>query len=215
MDTADILFIASDPLEFTDTVRRWNDVRPVSLPVHWACEGVRRGRRVLAIANGAGAGRARMASDAAAAHMHCGVTCNIGFCGALDPDLRLGDIVVPGPAPKTSLRFTAGPLFCSDHVVRTPAEKGALRAAGAIAVDMESAGLPGAYFVKSVSDLADEGFDNDFNSALLPDGRFSIARLVFGAMKRPLVRFPELVRLRKHTKMACETLGEFIHDCEF
>ncbi|MCU1257680.1 MAG: putative phosphorylase, family 1 [Bryobacterales bacterium] len=211
MDIADILFIASDPREFTGTMRFWRDVRPIALPVQWAREGLRKGKRVLALANGAGAGRARMAANAARGR----VVCNIGFCGALDPALRVGDIVVPGVAPVTTSPFTAGGLICSDRVVATVEQKRALRAQGGTAVDMESAGLPGAYFVKSVSDLADESFDNDFNAALLPDGRFSVARLIGTALQKPFVRFPELVRLRQRTQIASEKLGEFIDTCEF
>lgn len=202
MDTVDILFIASDPREFTGALRFWSDVRPLALPVHWARQATRKGKRVVALANGAGAERARLAGQVAQAR----VVCNIGFCGALDPALRVGDIVVPGPK---------GRLICSGHVVATVEEKRALRAQGGIAVDMESSGLPGAYFIKSVSDLADEGFDNDLNGALRPDGRFSMPRLMAGAMMKPWVRFPELIRLRQRTALASERLGEFLDTCEF
>jgi hypothetical protein len=211
MDIADILFIASDPREFTGTIRFWSEVRSIALPVQWAREGIRKGKRVLALANGAGAGRARLAAQAASGR----VLCNIGFCGALDPALSVGDIVVPGVAPVTVRPFSAGRLICSDHVVGTVEEKSALRARGGIAVDMESAALPGAYFIKSVSDLAEEGFDNDFNAAMLPDGRFSVARLVGSALLKPWVRFPELMQLQKRTALATEKLGEFLDSCEF
>lgn len=211
MDIADILFIASDAREFTGAMRFWSNVQPVPLPVHWARQGVRKGLRVLAVANGAGAERARLAAGTARGR----VICNIGFCGALDPALRVGDIVVPGAAPSTARPYAAGRLICSDHTVGSVTEKRALRAQGGTAVDMESAGLPGAYFIKSVSDLADQEFHNDFNAAMLPDGRFSVARLVSSALKNPFVRFPELIRLQRSTKIASETLGEFLDSCEF
>lgn len=211
MDIADILFIASDAREFTGTMRFWRDVQPVELPVHWARQGIRKGRRVLALANGAGAERARLAAQTARGR----VICNIGFCGALDPALRVGDIVVPGAVPSTARPYIRGRLICSDHTVGSAKEKRALRAQGGTAVDMESAGLPGAYLIKSVSDLAEQEFDNDFNAAMLPDGRFSVAKLISSALRRPFVRFPELVRLQRSTKYAAETLGEFLDACEF
>lgn len=211
MDTADILFIASDPREFTGAMRYWTDIRPLNLPIHWSRQAIRKGKPILALANGAGAERAFQAAQAAQAR----IVCNIGFCGALDPALRIGDIVVPGIAPSTARPYTSGQLICSGHTVGSAEEKRALRSQGGTAVDMESAGLPGAYLIKSVSDLAEEEFGNDFNAALLPDGRFSVARLLFSAIKRPFVRFPELIRLQKNSKIASETLGEFLDSCEF
>jgi hypothetical protein len=211
MDIADILFIAADAREFAGAMRFWREVQPLNLPVHWARQAVRKGKRVVAIANGAGAGRARMAAQTARGR----IICNIGFCGALDPALRVGDIVVAGVAPATVRPYTAGRLICSERAVGSVEEKRALRAQGGTAVDMESAGLPGAYYIKSVSDLAEEELDNDFQAAMLPDGRFSVARLMGSALKKPLVRFPELVRLQKSTKIASETLGEFLDSCEF
>ncbi|MFD3535843.1 1-hydroxy-2-methyl-2-butenyl 4-diphosphate reductase [Streptomyces sp. NPDC058664] len=82
-----------------------------------------------------------------------------GFCAGLAPGMHPGDLVVADetrgpdgttPCTGTELLVKAlvravpgravhtGPLTGSDHVVRGP-ERGALRATGAIAVDMESA----------------------------------------------------------------------------
>ena len=52
---------------------------------------------------------------------------------------------------------------------------------------MEAAGVARAseeldvpfYCIRAVSDLADEDFANDFNESLMPDGRFSVLRLMF------------------------------------
>ncbi len=92
MDTVDTLFITSDPREFSGVLPFWQNVQPLNLPVHWARQGLRKGRPVLAVANGAGAERARLAAQVSPAR----IVCNIGFCGALDPALRIGDIVVSG-----------------------------------------------------------------------------------------------------------------------
>ncbi|MFD3724962.1 1-hydroxy-2-methyl-2-butenyl 4-diphosphate reductase [Streptomyces sp. NPDC058671] len=82
-----------------------------------------------------------------------------GFCAGLAPGMHPGDLIVAdetrGPGGTTSCTGTellvealakavpgravhTGPLTGSDHVVRGP-ERAALRATGAIAVDMESA----------------------------------------------------------------------------
>ena len=212
MDTVDVLFISSDKREFSGFLRYWTRVRPINLPVHWARGGFWKGKPVAAVCNGAGADCARRAAKVLAAR----VICNIGFCGALDPTLRTGDIVVAGGTePRTLKPFARGRLICLDHVAQTVAEKQALRAEGGIAVDMESAGVPQAILVKSVSDVADQGFENDFNWALLPDGRISRARIIASAMQRPFVRFPELIRFERQTTIAARTLGTFLDSCEF
>jgi hypothetical protein len=88
-----------------------------------------------------------------------------------------------------------------------------MEAAGA-ARAAEDLGLP-FYCVRAVSDLAGEDFENDFNDALGPDGRFSTWRLVKGAMASPRKRFGELFRLKQRTELASKKLGDFLADCTF
>ncbi len=86
-----LLFVAADPRECAGLVSHWEDVRAVSLPVIWARAGRSKGGEVMAIANGAGADRAFAAVLVAPKPS---AVCNIGFCGALDEGLRVGDIVI-------------------------------------------------------------------------------------------------------------------------
>ena len=60
-----------------------------------------------------------------------------------------------------------------------------------------------------VSDLANESFATDFNSALGADGRFSTMRLVLQ------LKFGELLRLKQRTELASKKLGEFLDATEF
>jgi nucleoside phosphorylase len=86
-----------------------------------------------------------------------------GFCAGLAPGMRPGDVVVAdSTAHAESLAAVLkaaghtvhlGPLAESDHVVRG-AERSALRATGAIAVDMESAAMLRAALTKGVRRLA-------------------------------------------------------------
>jgi hypothetical protein len=69
--------------------------------------------------------------------------------------------------------------------------------------------------VRAVSDLATEDFANDFNAALGKDGRFSVIRLVTGALASPSTRFRELVQLQKRTALAAQKLGDFLVNCKF
>ena len=107
---------------------------------------------------------------------------NLGFCGALDAQLQVGSIVV-GDAwlqPRTSYRHFTGPIASISHIAQTAFEKRQLRDTGALAVEMEVAGLAGlpCYCIKSVSDLADESFANDLNAVLNLDGRMNIPKLL-------------------------------------
>ena len=114
------------------------------------------GARVLR--TGVGPRRARAAARRAAAEPAAAVAVT-GFCGALDPTLEPGDLVLAselraggrslacpppgilaGALERAGLRVRVGPLASTPGPVVGAARR-ALRAAGAIAVDMESAWL--------------------------------------------------------------------------
>ena len=232
-----LLFIAADPRECTGWVSHWEAVRPVSLPVNWARAGRWKGRDVMAIASGAGAERAFAAVIVASRPT---AIFNIGFCGALDEALRVGDVVVAlGVRDETGIRartyetlvpgvdnveaVLSGAIVSIHHIAQTAAEKRNLRTTGASIVEMEAAGAARAaedlglpfYCVRAVSDLAGEDFENDFDAALGPDGRFSTVRLLRGALASPRKRLGELIRLQQRTALASKKLGDFLADCTF
>ena len=225
-----LLFIAADPRECLDWIAHWDHVRPLALPVHWARSGKWKGRDVIAIANGAGPERARAAVSSAGP---LAAVCNIGFCGALDSTLQPGDIFIATEIRNGTRSYTikrpAGPpaasgaLVSITHVARTALEKRDLRSKGARVVEMEAAGAARAseelgipfYCVRVVSDLANEDLQNDFNAALQPDGRFSLPRLIAGALASPWKRFGELITLKQRTEMASKNLGDFLGKCQF
>jgi nucleoside phosphorylase len=214
-DAADILFIAADPREFDGARRNWSNVKPLKLPVHWAHSAIWKKRRIVAIANGAGPNQ----SAAAARATPYKVLVNMGFCGALDPKLKIGDIVVGDwwLQPRSKHRYISGRLASVDHIVGSADEKRRLGATGAIAVEMEAAGLEKlpCYCIKAVSDLAGETFANNLNEFLQPDGRLDIPRLLFHAALKPFSRIPELKHLQQRAQIASNSLGEFLESCEF
>jgi adenosylhomocysteine nucleosidase len=153
-----------------------------------------------------------------------------GLCGGLEPELRLGDIVVgnavngePVPQPGCRGEFLLGPVISVDAVAGTVAEKRRLRSYGAIAVEMEAATVAAAarqagrpfYCVKVVSDTAEEEFALDLNAARDAAGRFRVPALLRQALCRPRTRLPELIRLRHRATLASRKLGEFIAACQF
>jgi adenosylhomocysteine nucleosidase len=229
-----LLFIAADRREAEPWVSRWDNPRPLDLPVHWARTGKWHGRDVIAIANGVGAQRAAAAIEAArtVAVVLSGICC-IGTGGALDPSLAIADIVVatavssgaatwPTKAPDGP-PARSGMVHSSPHIARTTEEKRKLHQSGAILVEMESAGVASAaqelavpfYCVRVVSDLAAETFFIDFENFLTPDGRFNVPSLVMFALAHPVRGLGELLRLQRRTSRAAEHLGEFLANCNF
>ncbi len=227
-----VVFVAADARECGPWVARWEAVTKPELPVHWARAGKFRGRDVLAVANGAGPARASLAVEAVE-KLRPAALVSVGTCGALDPTLQIGDVFVPtevrgggqtwalaslsGPAAKT------GPLISVTRIAASASEKSQLRSTGALAVEMEAAGVACAsgrlnvpfYCVRVVSDLAEQDFANDFNKVIMSDGRFNIPALLLNAFARPLSRIPELISLAQRTALASKNLGDFLALCSF
>jgi adenosylhomocysteine nucleosidase len=229
-----ILLVAAEPREFDGLLRFCSGVRKLAWPVYWARSGVCAGRRLWMVANGAGAAHAGRAAAAACAACRPEAIVSMGFCGALDPALEIGDVFVATAVdaagrrfdvrlPQSETRHATGVLASIDHVAQTTAEKALLRAAGASAVEMEAGGLAQfaaahrvpLFCVRSVTDTAGQGFVNDFNKALRSDGHFATISLLTSALGNPGKAFPELFRLRRFCRIATRTLGEFIAGCRF
>jgi adenosylhomocysteine nucleosidase len=206
----------------------------IGATVDWARLTQLGGHDLLLIANGAGSLRAASALDAAAAVFRPEAVISTGFCGALDPALRVADVVVATSVAAADLRYPALPVataphhhsgvVCSiDHVAQTADEKRRLRASGAIAVEMEAAGVAARaqarglpfYCIRVVTDLAGETMANDFNAVLRADGHFDTMVILREALRRPLARLPELCRLRQRSVRAARVLGDFFANCRF
>ncbi len=148
-----------------------------------------------------------------------------GLCGALDPALRVGDIVVqPGGNIETRAAYVRGAVHSLDRVAVTSIEKRTLRnATGAIAVDMEAAAverkaaewnLP--YLcIRAVSDRAGDTLPLDFNHYRNARGDFSRTRIALAAMARPFTVMPQLIEFDRNCRRAADALGDFLADCRF
>lgn len=223
------LFIAAEPRELEGFLPFCTNVSPLELPVHWARVGNWKEQQMIAIANGAGPARAAAAVDCVLTITRALAVCSLGFCGALDAELGIGDIFaadsvngMPARAPRSEAPHRSGALASVDHIAASAAEKQQLRARGFDAVEMEAAGAAERashygvpfYCIRAVTDLADESFANDFESALKPDGRFAVSRLLLLALARPFARIPELFRLQRRCGIAARRLGGFLDTCE-
>jgi adenosylhomocysteine nucleosidase len=229
-----LLFVASAPMEYSGMLKVAEAQKAPAVTVCWSRYGRINGHSVLLTANGAGWGRAAAAVDAACVSFHPDAVVSTGFCGALDPELQIGQVMVGTCVSAPSSKYRAlpvrsakahasGVIHSADHVVQTAAEKRALRADGGSVVEMEAAGVASRaqalglefYCVRAVTDLASEDLANDFNAALREDGHFATMRIFRHALSRPAVRLPELFRLRGNCIRAARTLGDFFADCQF
>jgi adenosylhomocysteine nucleosidase len=161
-----------------------------------------RGPDVRVVVTGMGAGTAERHAEAAIADGAVAAI-STGFCGALDPALGLGDVVVPervldaatGEAFTCDASLTAGVGHRHGTLVTTPgvvSDRAARAALAGVAVDMESAGIAracaraGVPFaaVRAVTDRAGDVLPH-FDGLVDEDGR------VHGmAMARRLVAHP-------------------------
>jgi nucleoside phosphorylase len=238
-----ILFVASEALELEPFARHLTGLRPLKWPLAYAREGVWQGKRYLLAANGAGpklaaqcvevAIRATAIAELSASRLE-GVV-STGLCGALQPDLEIGDIIeasglldLDNPQEVECSRFESdranrlGVVLSIDRVLGTTEEKQNLSKTGALAVEMEALGvarrttaaqLPFCC-IKVVGDRADEQFVMDFNAMRSTDGRFSRGKIIVYALTHPYV-LPRLLSLRRRSQEAASALGVFLASCRF
>jgi len=215
------LVVAAEAREFRGILKRYGPAAKLNFGgAQFAREVVKDGDRWWLVANGPGP---RCVEEVLKQKMDVTGIINTGFCGALDPMLRVGDIVTWGDVPSTA-RYVSGEIASSDRVVVTAEEKRRLREkTGAIAAEMEAGAVKkiarewGApfYCIRAVSDTANEDMPLDFNLYRDRAGRFSLPKIALAAMSRPFTRIPALKRLEANCNVASESLGAFFADCRF
>jgi adenosylhomocysteine nucleosidase len=233
-----ILYVAAEPAELKPFASTLTGLRKLNWPIDYAFEGIWEGRRVMLAANGAGprlaeravevAIRAVTAAELSSSKLEWIVSA--GFCGALDPELREGQIVVasdvldlalnesfPSLPIESDRKIITGTLVSQDRIAISSAEKAKLRSLNAIAVDMESSGVASrakrAHLpfscIKVVTDRADESFRIDLNALRTSEGRIARGKIGLYALTHPKL-MPDLLNLRRRAKDAAERLGEFL-----
>jgi adenosylhomocysteine nucleosidase len=220
-----LLFIASSPMEFRGLLAHATAVREGEVAATWSRSAMLIGNEVLLVANGAGPRRAAAATDAGIAAFNAAAIVSTGFCGALSPELGIADLVSADSIDAGNRSYRACPMAGArsgairsiPYVAQTAEEKRKLASNGAIAVEMEAAGIAECaenhnlplYCIRAVTDLAGENLANNFNKALRLDGQFDTILILKGSLRNPIVRLPELLRLRQRCVRAAQVLGEF------
>jgi len=217
------LLVAAERREFDGIRKRCGSVATLVWPgAKFAGEAQWRGDRWWMVANGPGEA---LVFDALREKKNVDAMISTGLCGALDPALRVGDIVVPaGAAFGTQSAYVQGAVHSIDHVAVTSLEKRALRnATGAIAVDMEAAAVERKatewklpfLCIRAVSDRAGDTLPLDFNRYRNERGDFSRTRIALAAMARPFTVMPQLIEFDRNCRRAADALGDFLADCRF
>jgi len=215
--------VAAERREFDGIRKRMGNAKQLAWPgAKFACEAEWQGDRWWMLANGPGEA---LVLEALKEKKDVDGMISTGLCGALDPALRLGDVVVSGNAHiGVRAPFVRGLVHTIDHVAATAAEKRTLRSqTGAVAVDMESAAVATKaaewnvpyLCIRAVSDRAGDTLPLDFNRYRNAQGDFSRTRIALAAIARPFTVMPQLVEFDRNCRRAADALGEFLADCRF
>ena len=215
--------MAAERREFDGIRKRLGNAKQFAWPgTMFACEAEWQGDRWWLLANGPGE---ELVLEALKEKKDVDGMISTGLCGALDPALRLGDVVVSGNAHVEARgKFVRGAVHTIDHVAATAAEKRTLRnQTGAIAVDMESAAVERKaaewnvpyLCIRAVSDRAGDTLPLDFNRYRSARGDFSRTRIAVAAITRPFTVMPQLMEFDRNCRRAVDALGDFLADCRF
>lgn len=236
MNEQPITAIAAMSREFSGLLSHATSVEAVRTEAAYTCRASIAGRDWLLVADGPGPERAANAVKVALGLGRPAALVSIGYCGALDPSLEVGDVfepetVVGEGGERWNVRRAAaegepaqaGALLSEDRVVITAEEKQSLyRSLGARAVEMEAsavaksaaeAGIP-FYCVRVISDSAHDTLPIDFNLYRAPSGRFRQGRILGAALAHPS-SFRGLIKLNAGSKRASRILGDYLVHCMF
>ena len=151
--------------------------------------------------SGVGQPRARRATELLLRDLRPSLVIAAGFCGALVPSLRVGDVV------------TSPRILTVDHFVCDPAEKGQLSESHD-AVDMESAAVAEVCAEKGVRFLAVRAVSDTVDTALSPElvrllsgGNVSVRKACVALLRKPAL-LGEFLRLARDTKLAARNLAD-------
>jgi adenosylhomocysteine nucleosidase len=218
-----VAIIAAMEREVADLIRGWK-VRQIE-------HGGRRYRLfeqddAVLICGGIGAGAARRATEAVIAVAGIARVVSVGFAGALDSKLKVGDILEPrlvinaGDGARTDTGAGNGTLVSFASVADQEQKRKLGLAYGALAVDMEAAGVAqgaqsrGVEFgaVKAISDAADFSLP-PAERFIASDGQFRMAAFAGHVALRPWFWAPTMALARnskKASRSLCEALSAYL-----
>lgn len=206
----DVGIVAALPIEVGFLIDRLTRVRKYSGAGHSIVEGECSGKLVAVIVAGLGRAAARRGAELLLEGHRPRWIVSAGFGGALSTDLKRNDVVMAtevldleghrfaidvgvGPAERGP-RIVPGRLLTVDRIIRTAAEKAALRQQyAADAVDMETSAVAGLcserlirfLSIRVVSDEADVDLPAEVASLLTRSGSYRVGAALRAIWQRP------------------------------
>jgi len=233
---ADVGIVAAMPMEIAPLLARLKNPRKYASERHTVLEGELSGKIVVAIITGVGRKFARRGTQLLIGGHRPRWIISAGFAGALDPGLTrnqvvLADEVLDTEGLRLSIdvstpsqsggkhKITTGRLLTVDRIIRTAAEKAALREEyhRADVLDMETSAVAsvctdrGVRFlgVRVVSDEAGVDLPPEVLSIMGPTGSFRVGAAMGAIWRRPS-SLKELLVLRDHANAAAQVLTEVL-----
>jgi adenosylhomocysteine nucleosidase len=183
-------------------------------------------REAVAVCGGIGPEAARRAAEAVIVLYRPELLYSVGYAGALDPALRVGDVLIPAQiingsdSSRVDISKGQGTLLSLNAVASVPQKSRLRESYGAEAIDMEASAVACAAEARSVGFRAIKVISDEFNFELpVPgrfvdaEGRFYQARFALHALIRPWLWLP-LVHLGSNsaraTRALCAELREIL-----
>jgi adenosylhomocysteine nucleosidase len=182
-----------------------------------------RGRKVV-VCGGIGAEAARRAAEAAIELYHPVVLHSVGFAGALQPGLPVGEIFVPAlvidarDGSRTTIEEGSGVLVTFMNVAGVKQKMSLGEAYAAQAVDMEAAAVAAAAHAHGIAFRAtkviSDGFDfemPDMGGFIDPQGQFRSASFAVHIALRPWL-WPRTILLARNSSKAANALAKYLNE---
>jgi adenosylhomocysteine nucleosidase len=181
-------------------------------------------REAVLVCGGIGPEAARRAAEAVIVLYSPELLYSVGYAGALDPTLKVGDVLIPAQiingsdSSRVDVSKGQGTLL-SLNAMASIAQKSRLRESyGAQAIDMEASAVARAAEARGVGFRAIKVISDEFNFELPAlsrfvdtEGRFREVRFALHALVRPWVWLP-LVHLAKNSARATRSLCAELRD---
>jgi adenosylhomocysteine nucleosidase len=223
--SAKVAIVAALEREVFALLKRWHRIER-------ECEGRRfkffeSGQTVL-VCGGIGAEAARRATEAVIALYQPELVRSVGFAGALDPTLKVGEIFSPsrvidardGSSVETGTG--CGVLVSAATVVGAEQKAKLAKAYGAHVVDMEAAAVARGAQARGVRFMAVKAISDESNFAMPPmdrflgdSGQFRTGKFVIFAALRPWL-WPRVIQLARNgakaSRALCAELDRYINE---
>ena len=214
---SEVAYVAALKREVAPLIKDWRRTQTAYSGRNF--EFFQNGGTVL-VCGGIGAEAARRATEAVINLHQPNEVVSVGFVGALDPNLRVGDISEPAmivdarDGSRVQTERGSGTLVSFSSVAAAGQKKKLARAYSAQTVDMEAASVARAAQAHGLHFRALKAVSDELQFSMLPmdhfidaDGQFRAGRLALFVALRP-VTWATLIRLARNSSIASRALCE-------